>query len=35
MLTHGAQVVGFGFSPVTATEFLEVLNRTVQRDMAL
>jgi hypothetical protein len=34
LFTHGVQVVGFGFAPITATEFLEVLNRTVQRDMA-
>jgi hypothetical protein len=34
MLTHGVQVVGFGFAPATATEFLEALNRTIQRDMA-
>jgi hypothetical protein len=34
MLVHGVQVVGFGFAPATATEFLEVLNRTVERDMA-
>ena len=34
MLMHGVQVVGFGFAPTTATEFLEVLNRTVERDMA-
>jgi hypothetical protein len=34
MLTHGVQVVGFGFAPTTATEFLEALNRTVERDMA-
>ena len=34
MLTHGVQVVGFGFAPTTATEFLEVLNRTIERDMA-
>jgi CheY-like chemotaxis protein len=33
-LVHGVQVVGFGFSPASATEFVEVLNRTVQRDMA-
>jgi hypothetical protein len=33
-LIHGVQVVGFGFFPTSATEFLEVLNRTVQRDMA-
>lgn len=33
-LTHGVQVVGFGFVPTNATEFLEVLNRTIQRDMA-
>jgi hypothetical protein len=34
MLVHGVQVVGFGFAPATATEFLEALNRTVERDMA-
>jgi hypothetical protein len=34
MLVHGVQVVGFGFAPTTATEFLEALNRTVERDMA-
>jgi hypothetical protein len=28
MLVHGEQVVGFGFAPTTATEFLEALNRT-------
>jgi hypothetical protein len=33
-LVHGVQVVGFGFFPTNATEFVEVLNRTVQRDMA-
>jgi hypothetical protein len=27
------QVVGFGFSPASAIEFVEILNRTVQRDM--
>jgi hypothetical protein len=31
---HGGQTVGFGFFPANATDFLEVLNRTVQRDMA-
>jgi hypothetical protein len=31
-LVHGVQVVGFGFFPSSATEFVEVLNRTVQRD---
>jgi hypothetical protein len=31
-LVHGVQVVGFGFFPTTATEFVEVLNRTVHRD---
>jgi hypothetical protein len=31
-LVHGVQVVGFGFFPTSATEFVEVLNRTVQRD---
>jgi hypothetical protein len=34
MLMHGVQVVGFGFTPNTATEFLEVLNRSIQRDIA-
>jgi hypothetical protein len=34
MLVHGVQVVGFGFAPTTATDFLETLNWTVQRDMA-
>jgi hypothetical protein len=34
MLVHGVQVVGFGFALTTATEFLETLNRTVERDMA-
>ncbi len=34
MLVHGVQVDGFGFAPTTATEFLEALNRTVERDMA-
>jgi hypothetical protein len=33
-LQHGVQLAGFGFFPTTATEFVEVLNRTVQRDMA-
>jgi hypothetical protein len=32
-LMHGVQSVGFGFSPTSTTEFLEVLNRTVQRDL--
>ena len=31
-LVHGVQVVGFGFFPTSATGFVEVLNRTVQRD---
>jgi hypothetical protein len=31
-LVHGVQVVGFGFFPSSATEFVEVLNRTAQRD---
>ena len=31
-LVHGAQVVGFGFFPTSATEFVEALNRTAQRD---
>jgi hypothetical protein len=34
LFTHGVQVVGFGFAPTTTTEFLEALNRTVERDMA-
>jgi hypothetical protein len=33
-LMRGVQVVGFGFYPATATEFIEVLNRTVQRGTA-
>jgi hypothetical protein len=28
-LVRGVQLVGFGFYPVTATEFVEVLNRSV------
>jgi hypothetical protein len=31
-LVHGIDVVGLGFSPVSATEFVEVLNRTVQSE---
>jgi hypothetical protein len=31
-LVHEVQVVGFGFYPTSATGFVEVLNRTVQRD---
>jgi hypothetical protein len=27
-------IVGFGFFPTSVTEFVEVLNRTFQRDMA-
>jgi len=34
LFTHGVQVVGVGVAPTTATEFLEALNRTVERDMA-
>jgi hypothetical protein len=34
MLVHGVQIVGSGFTLTTATEFLEALNRTVERDMA-
>jgi hypothetical protein len=34
MLVHGVQVVGFGFAPTTATEFLEAVNRTVERGTA-
>jgi hypothetical protein len=30
-LVHGVQVVGFGFYPVNATEFLTALNNTLQR----
>jgi hypothetical protein len=33
-LSRGLLSVGYGFSPASATEFVEVLNRTVQRDMA-
>jgi hypothetical protein len=32
-LVHGVQVTGFGFDPSSATEFLEVVNRTLERDM--
>jgi hypothetical protein len=31
---RGLDLVGFEFSPASATEFVEVLNRTVQRDAA-
>jgi hypothetical protein len=31
-LVHGVQVVGFGYFPTSATEFVEFLNRSVQRD---
>jgi hypothetical protein len=30
ILVQGVQVVGLGFSPASATEFVEVLSRTVQ-----
>jgi hypothetical protein len=30
-LAHAVQIVGFGFLPTSATEFVEVLNRTVER----
>jgi hypothetical protein len=33
-LVHCVQVVGFGFYPANATEFLQALNNTVQRGMA-
>jgi hypothetical protein len=33
-LMHGMQVIGPDFSPNSATEFVETLNRTGQRDMA-
>jgi hypothetical protein len=33
-LVHAVQVVGFGFFPADAAEFIEVFNRTVQRNMA-
>ena len=33
-LVHGVQVVGFGFYPANATEFLQAFNHTVQREMA-
>jgi hypothetical protein len=32
-LSRGLESVGYGFSPVSATEFVQVLNRTVQSDM--
>jgi hypothetical protein len=34
LLVHGIRVIGPDFTPTSATEFVEVLNRTVQRDMA-
>jgi hypothetical protein len=33
-LVRGVQVVGFGFYPATAMEFIKVLNRTVLLDAA-
>jgi hypothetical protein len=33
-LLHEAFAVGENFSPTNATEFVEILNRAVQRDMA-
>lgn len=33
-LVHGVQVVGFGYYPASAAEFLKALNNTVQREMA-
>jgi hypothetical protein len=33
-LVRGLDLVGFEFSPANATEFVELLNRTVQRDTA-
>lgn len=32
-LVHSVQVVGLGFSPASATEFVEVLNRTLQSEV--
>jgi hypothetical protein len=32
-LVHGMQVVGFGFYPADATEFVKALNQTVEREM--
>jgi hypothetical protein len=32
-LMHRVQLVGYGFSPVSATEFVEVLSRDVQREV--
>ena len=32
-LVHGVQVVGFGYYPADATEFVKALNHTVQREM--
>jgi hypothetical protein len=33
-LVHGVQVVGFGFYPASATEFVQALNNSVQKDLA-
>jgi hypothetical protein len=33
-LVHGVQAVGFGFYPESATEFVQALNNTVQKDLA-
>jgi hypothetical protein len=33
-LVRGVQLVGFGFYPASATEFVEVLNRPLHREMA-
>jgi hypothetical protein len=33
-LVHGVQVVGFGFYPASATEFVQALNNSVQKDTA-
>jgi hypothetical protein len=35
LLVHGVRVIGPRFSPSTATEFIEILNQTVQRDMPI
>src|SRR6266704_1158307 len=33
LLAHRAQMIGPDFSPASATEFVEILSRTIQRDM--
>jgi hypothetical protein len=33
-LVHGVQVVGFGFYPASASEFVQALDNSVQKDLA-